>query len=284
MSDSAILKTSNVGPIKARRTSLWNEIFRARWSYLFVAPFFIFFALFSLYPVLFSLYLSLTEWKGLGPINFIGLDNYQRLLHDTVFWQSMLNGVLLFMMYVPLMTLLALVLAVILNSRRVRGFRIFRTIIFIPYVTNMVAAGFSFRLLLNQSDGLINQMLAVVGIAPVPWLESVAGARVSLCLLIIWAWLGYNMVLMLAGLQTIPADLTEAAQIDGANSGQAFMYITIPLMRPVLTFSIVLSTMGSFGLFTEVSILTNGAGPMNATITPIAYISNHPFFNFRLSY
>jgi len=284
MSDSAILKTSRLTPVGARRASLWREIFRARWAYLFVAPFFVFFALFSLYPVLFSLYLSLTEWKGLGPINFVGLDNYQRLLNDTIFRQAMLNGVLLFIMYVPLMTLLALVLAVILNSKRVRGFRIFRTIIFIPYVTNMVAAGFAFRLLLNQSDGLINQMLAVVDIPPVPWLESIAGARVSLCLLIVWAWLGYNMVLMLAGLQTIPADLTEAAQIDGANYVQSFMYITIPLMRPVLTFSIVLSTMGSFGLFTEVSILTNGGGPINATITPIVDIFNQAFVNFRLGY
>src|SRR5258708_23254924 len=120
MSGSAIVNTStaNLRPADSQRTSLLREIFRARWAYLFVAPFFVFFALFSLYPVLFSLYLSLTEWKGLGLLNFIGLDNYQRLLHDNVFWQSMLNGVLLFIMYVPLMTLLALVLAVILNSRR----------------------------------------------------------------------------------------------------------------------------------------------------------------------
>jgi lactose/L-arabinose transport system permease protein len=167
----------------------------------------------------------------------------------------------------------------------VRGFRFFRTLIFLPYVTNMVAAGFVFRLLLNQSDGLVNQILGVVGIGPVPWLESTWGARVSLCLLIVWAWLGYNMVLMLAGLQTIPGDLTEAAQIDGASNVQAFLYVTIPLMRPVLTFSIVLSTMGSFGLFTEVMILTNPpGGPMNATITPIVDIFNQAFVNFRLGY
>src|SRR5260221_12222215 len=166
MSDSATLITAqpNTQAVKRSRLSLWREIFQARWAYLFIAPFFVFFILFSLYPVLFSLYLSLTEWKGLGPIKFIGLDNYQRLLGDTVFWQSMMNGVLLFIMYVPAMTLLALVLAVLLNSRRVRGFRIFRTIIFMPYITNMVAAGFVFRLLLNSSDGLVNQMLSLGGI------------------------------------------------------------------------------------------------------------------------
>jgi ABC-type sugar transport system permease subunit len=266
------------------RHSLWREIVRARWAYVFVAPFFIFFALFSLYPIAFSIYLSFTEWKGLGPITYVGLVNYQKLLNDAVFWQAMGNGVILFLMYVPIMTLLALVLAVVLNSKRVRGFRLFRTIIFMPYITNMVAAGFAFRLLLNRTDGFVNQLIGIFGIAPIPWLETPMGARISLCLLIVWAWLGYNMVLMLAGLQTISSDLTEAAQIDGAGQVQAFVYVTVPLMRPVLTFSVVLSTMGSFALFTEVSILTNGGQPMNSTITPIVAIFNQAFVNFRLGY
>jgi lactose/L-arabinose transport system permease protein len=269
----------------APRQSLWHEVVRNRWPYVFVSPFYIFFAIFSLYPILFSVYLSFSEWKGRGPITFIGLDNFALLLKDRVFWQSMLNGVILFFMYVPPMTLLALVLAVILNSRRVRGFRIFRTLIFLPYITNMVAAGFTFRLLLNEKYGLFNILLNTVGIQSVPWLESVGGARISLCLLIIWAWLGYNMVIMLAGLQTIPRELTDAALIDGASHVQAFMYVTIPLMRPVITFSVVLSTMGSFGLFTEVYTLTNPpGGPMNATITPIISIFNQAFTNFRFGY
>ncbi len=286
MSETVIAGASQPKPRPASRfgRSLWREMVRARWAYLFVAPFFIFFTIFALYPVAFSIYLSFTEWKGLGPITFIGLTNYQKLFNDTIFWQSMLNGVILFVMYVPLMTLLALVLAVILNSERVRGFRVFRTIIFMPYITNMVAAGFAFRLLLNKTDGFVNQFIGIFGIAPIPWLETPTGARISLCLLIVWAWLGYNMVLMLAGLQTISSDLTEAAQIDGANQVQAFAYVTVPLMRPVLTFSVVLSTMGSFGLFTEVSILTNGGQPMNSAITPIVAIFNQAFINFRLGY
>jgi ABC-type sugar transport system permease subunit len=194
------------------------------------------------------------------------------------------NGFLLFFMYVPLMTFLALILAVILNSKRIHGFKFFRTIIFIPYIMNIVAAGFAFRLVLNQKYGVVNNLLAgIFHIAPIPWLESVWGGRISLCLLIIWAWLGYNMVIMLAGLQTIPGELTEAAMIDGANSMQAFFYITIPLMRPVILFSVVLSLMGSFNLFNEVFILTNG-GPMNATITPLVDIFNQAFINFRLGY
>ena len=265
-------------------TTLWREIFKARWAYLFISPFYLTFLIFGLYSTLFSFYLSFTEWKGLGPIKFIGLINYVSLLKDKVFIQSMENGFLLFFMYVPLMTFLALVLAVILNSKRIYGFQFFRAIIFIPYIMNIVAAGFAFRLLLNQKYGVVNNLLTgIFNIAPIPWLESIWGGRVSLCLLIIWAWLGYNMVIMLAGLQTIPGELTEAAMIDGANPVQAFFYVTIPLMRPVILFSVVLSLMGSFNLFNEVYILTGG-GPMNATITPFVDIFGQAFGNFRLGY
>src|SRR6266498_851747 len=282
MAETIIMPHSHLSPIaKLRRKGI--EIFKARWAYLFISPFYILFLIFGVYPILFSLYLSFTEWKGLGPIKFVGLRNFELLFKDKVFWQSMTNGVFLFVLYVPLMTFMALVLAVILNSKRVRGFRFFRTLLFIPYIMNIVAAGFTFRLMLNQKYGLVNAMLGIFHIAPVPWLESVWGGRVSLCLLVIWAWLGYNMVIMLAGLQTIPSELTEAALIDGASSAQAFLYVTIPLMRPVILFSVVLSTMGSFNLFSEIYNLTNG-GPVNATITPVIVIFNQAFGNFRLGY
>lgn len=282
MANSTALAPADLRAIRPRR-GLWRDIVRARWPYIFVSPFYILFAAFSLYPVLFSIYLSFTKWKGLGPIQFVGLENYALLLKDAVFWHAMLNGVILFFMYVPVMTFLALVLAVVLNSKRVRGFQFFRTLIFMPYITNIVAAGFTFRLLLNEKYGLFNIILGLFHIPPVPWLESVWGGRVSLCLLVVWAWLGYNMVIMLAGLQTIPGELTEAALIDGASRTQAFFHITIPLMRPVILFSVVLSTMGSFNLFGETYILTGG-GPMNATITPIISIFNQAFGNFRLGY
>ncbi|MHB8627975.1 MAG: carbohydrate ABC transporter permease [Aggregatilineales bacterium] len=267
------------------RPSLLREIVKARWAYLFVAPFFVLFALFSLYPILFSFYLSLNDWKGLGPMTFVGVGNYVKLLKDTLFWPSLVNGFILFSLSVPLMTLLALVLAVILNSKRVRGFRIFRLILFLPYITNMAAAGFTFRLLLQTRDGFVNVVLNMFGIGSIQWLDSVTGARVSVALLITWAWLGYNMVLMLAGLQTIPNELNEAAMIDGAGRTRVFFYITIPLMRPMLTFSLVLSTIGSFGLFTEVYTLTQPAGsPLNSTLTPIIAIFNQAFTNFRYGY
>lgn len=272
-------------PVKSmsHRRKLWAELRKSRWAYAFISPFYILFAIFGLWPMAFSVYLSLTNWTGVGPMEFVGLDHYTRLVGDTVFWQSMRNGAILFMLYVPIMLFLALVLAVILNSGRVRGFRIFRTIIFLPFITNMIAVGFAFRILFTQQNGLINILLGYVGLGPVPWLESIWGARISLSILIIWAWLGYNMVIMMAGLQMISKDLTEAALVDGATPVQAFFRITIPLMRPVILFTAVTSTIGSFGLFAEIAALTEG-GPMNATITPLIRIYNVAFGGLRLGY
>ncbi len=277
--------------ITARRSRLatiqWREVLKSRWAYAFISPFYILFLIFGIYPLVFSFVLSFTGWGGKGPLNFVGIKNYLLLLKDQVYWQAMLNGVILFLMYVPLMLLLATILAVVLNSKRVRGFQIFRTLIFLPYITNVIAAGFVFQLLFSAKYGLFNTLLGAFGIPSVPWLETVTGARVALCVLIIWAWLGYNMVLILAGLQTIPGELYEAALIDGANPAQAFLFITMPLLRPVLLFCLVTSTLGSFNLFGELISLfpsTYGAGPLNATITPWLAIYGQAFRNFRFGY
>ncbi len=262
---------------------LSHQIWRSRWPYIYISPFYILFAIFGLFPVLFSIYLSFTSWQGLGPITFTGLANYALILSDGVFWQSMLNGVILFVMYVPLMLLLAMVLAVILNSRRVAGFRFFRALIFLPYITNMVAAGYTFRLLMATQNGLFNIILNAVGLPSVPWLDNIWWARVSLSILVIWAWLGYNMVFYLAGLQTIPHELNEAARIDGANAAQIFFRITMPLLKPVILFTTIFSLIGSFNLFAEILALTQG-GPVNATLTPVIYIYNQGFSFFHFGY
>lgn len=271
------------GYTKESSRSLWQRVKKARWAYMFISPFYILFAIFGLYPMVLSLYLSFTRWKGVGPIEFSGLVNLGLIPQDKIFWQSMANGVILFFLYVPLMLFLALALAVILNSGKVKGFSFFRTLIFLPFITNMVAAGFAFRILLEKQNGLFNVLLKYAGMSPIPWLEDVWWARISLSLLIIWAWLGYNMVIMLAGLQTIPRDLTEAALIDGASPIQAFFRVTVPLMRPVILFCTITSTIGSFGLFAEVSTLTRG-GPVNATITPLIRIYGVAFGSYQFGY
>ncbi|PYQ92451.1 MAG: hypothetical protein DMG02_01390 [Acidobacteria bacterium] len=257
---------------------------RHGWPLLFISPFFVLFAVFSLYPIGFSAWLSLHDWSLIGPARWVGLDNYHALLHDALFWQSMLNAALLFLIYVPAMTFLALVLAALLNSRYVRLEGLWRTLIFLPYImSGTVAAAFTFQLLLDGDAGYANRLLSFVGVSPVPWLGSTWWARISVGLLVLWAWLGYNMLIMLAGLLAIPPELSEAARVDGAGPVRIFFRITVPLLRPVIVFSVTLSIIGTFSLFTEPLLLTNG-GPANATTTPVIQIWQNTFSFLRVGY
>ena len=257
---------------------------RHGWPLLFISPFFVLFAVFSLYPIGFSAWLSLHDWSLIGPARWVGLDNYHALLHDALFWQSMLNAALLFLIYVPAMTFLALVLAALLNSRYVRLEGLWRTLIFLPYImSGTVAAAFTFQLLLDGDAGYANRLLSFVGVSPVSWLGSTWWARISVGLLVLWAWLGYNMLIMLAGLLAIPPELSEAARVDGAGPVRIFFRITVPLLRPVIVFSVTLSIIGTFSLFTEPLLLTNG-GPANATTTPVIQIWQNTFSFLRVGY
>lgn len=251
--------------------------------YVFISPFYILFAIFMGYPFLFSFYLSFQRWNGLGPMRSVGLQNYVNLFHDPVFLRSLTNGVILFFQYVPVLLLSALVLAVLLNSGYLRLQSMFRVVIFLPYVTSLIAISYVFSLLLDRDYGLLNLLLSKVGIAKVGWLGTPTMARISLDFLIIWRWLGYNMVLMLAGLQSIDSQLYEAAKIDGANTFQVFWRITFPLMRPIMLFCLMLSTIGTFSLFTEPLVLTGG-GPANATITPVLYLYQQGFSYLKFGY
>jgi ABC-type sugar transport system permease subunit len=260
-----------------------GTIWRHRWPLLFVSPFFVLFAVFALYPIFFSLYLSFHEWRGVGAMRPVGFANYTRLFGDRIFWGSMLNAVLLFFIYVPLMTFLAVVIATVLHGSFLRLQGLWRAIIFMPHLTSMVAAGFTFRLILDTHSGFANQALAWLGVSPVPWLDDMWWARISVGLLMIWAWLGYNTIIMLAGLQTIPIEVNEAASVDGANRVQVFFRITVPLLKPVILFAVTLSIIGTFQLFTEPYILTGG-GPIRATETPVMQIFSSTFANLRFGY
>jgi lactose/L-arabinose transport system permease protein len=262
--------------------SLW----RHRWPLLFVSPFFVLFGAFSLYPIGYSAWLSFHDWNLIGPARYVGLANYRELVHDSLFWQSMTNAALLFFIYVPAMTFLALVLAALLNSRYVRLQGIFRTLIFLPYVmSGTVAASFTFQLLLDQNAGYANRFLSFLGASPVPWLDDIWWARVSMGLLVLWALLGFNMLIMLAGLQAIPPELSEAAKVDGAGPVQILFKITVPLLRPVIVFSVTLSIISTFSLFTEPKILFNpSGGPAHSAQTPVLEIWQTTFSYLRIGY
>jgi ABC-type sugar transport system permease subunit len=270
-------------PHRPRATSGLSGLWRHRWPFLFIAPFFVLFAIFGIYPILFSLWLSLHEWRGVGPMEYVGFEHYRFLMRDRIFWNSMLNALILFFLYVPIMTFLAVVLATILNAGFLRLQGLWRALIFLPHITSMVAAGFTFRLIFDTHSGFANRMLGWFGASPIPWLDSVWWARITLSLMMIWAWLGYNTVIMLAGLQTIPPEITEAARVDGASRVQVFRQITVPLLRPVIIFSVTLSIIGTFQMYTEPLILTQG-GPIRATETPVMQIFSTTFANLKFGY
>ena len=251
--------------------------------YIFIAPFFILFSIFMLYPILFSFRISLTKWDGMGTMKWVGFNNYIKLLSDPIFIQTIKNGIVMFLMYVPLMILLALIFAVILNNPSLLFKKVFRSIIFIPNVTSVVAIALVFSLAFDTKYGFINAMLGAIGISPISWVGSAFGSRFMISTLVLWRWVGYNMILMLSGLQSISEGLYEAAAIDGAGPIRRFFSITVPLMRPVILFCSILSTIGTFGLFTEPLLLTNG-GPFYMTTSTVLYIYNESFVHLRMGY
>lgn len=274
-----------------------------RIAYLLVSPFFILFGLFLAFPVVYTLYLSFFEWQSVGQGNlfwidfgpfhvtvpriaelqFVGLSNYVRLAGDGLFWQSMFNTTYILLIQVPIMIGLALALAVALNASFVRFKGFFRTAIALPISANIVAYSTVFLLLFNEQFGFVNYLLSQVGISPIAWLTSEFWARKTIIAAVTWRWIGYNMIILLAGLQNVPQQLYEAAEIDGASRWEKFRYVTLPQLRPVLLFVVVLSTIGTFKLFAEPYVITGG-GPTNATITIVQYIYRQAFVHWNLGY
>lgn len=239
-------------------------------------------AIFFTFPLLSSLWQSFFATSG-GESTFVGLDQYARLFKDPLIAKSLANAGLILIIQVPLMIGLAVGLAYLLNQAWLRFSSGFRLLTFLPAVTTLVAYAVVFRVMLATDGGAINQMIGLVGIAPVDWLNNEIWARVALIGAITWRWTGYNMVIILAGLQAIPAELYEAARIDGAGRWQIFTKVVIPQLRPVLIFTSITSTIGALQLFDENFILTGG-GPSDATLTPVLYLYKVGFRQFDFGY
>ncbi len=249
--------------------------------YYFIAPAVLMFSLFTIYPFLRTVMLSFYKFER-GSYIFNGLQNYTRLFSDGVFYKALGNTFIYMGFQVPVMTGLSLILAVLLNSKFLKWKAQFRIAYFLPSVTEMVAYSIIFSLFLSDK-GLLNYVLSLVGIEEIPWLIHPFWAKASIMLALTWRWTGYNMVIMLAGLQGIPNTLYEAAEIDGATKLQQFLYITIPQMKPIMLFSMLMSTIGTINLFSEPFILTKG-GPSNSTISLGLYLYNQGFMNLNFGY
>lgn len=250
--------------------------------YFFIGPALLLFLAFTVYPIIASFLLSF-KTKVMGEFTFSGLANYTRLFSDPLFYKALGNTFIILIVQVPIMLLIAVILAVFLNSTLLKMKGFYRVAFFTPAVTSLVAASVIFVLMLNTDYGLINYLLSSIGVEKVGWLTDPFWARVSLIVVTTWRWTGYNMVILLAGLQSIPHSLYEAASIDGAGSIRKFFTITIPQLKPVLLFTFILSTIGSFQLFDEPYNLTSG-GPNNATLTLTYYLYNQAFGYFDFGY
>ncbi|WP_329455482.1 carbohydrate ABC transporter permease [Streptomyces sp. NBC_01497] len=254
---------------------------RRRWRYLpmylAIAPFFVLFAVFGLYPVLYSLFLSFQRWDGVGPMKFVGLENFRFLVTDSTFWESIGNTLIIWAMSTVPMILLALLIAVGLNSSvRLRG--VLRVAYFLPNVTSIVAMSLVFGSIFSGEFGVLNWFLGLFGIGHVQWLADPWAIRAAIALMIIWRWTGYNAIIFLAGLQALPKDVFEAARVDGASAAQTFFRVTVPLLRPVLLFSVVMSAIGGMQIFTESQVLLgNRGGTDGAGLTMVLYFYNTAF-------
>jgi multiple sugar transport system permease protein len=250
---------------------------------IFLAPNMVGLVVFIVIPVIAGLAISFTDWDMLSVPEFIGLDNYIELLtDDPLFWHTLKNTVLYSLMVIPGGMIVSLVLAVALNGK-IKGVGIYRTIYFLPYVCSSVAIALVWRWIYQPDFGVLNAILSSVGLPRYGWLTDRNMALVSVALVAIWHSMGYNMVIFLAGLKSIPTTYYEAAQIDGASPWQRFRFITLPLLTPTIFFVLTISLIASFQVFGLVYVMTDG-GPGDSTQVYVFYLWQNAFSYFKMGY
>ncbi|MEK8049996.1 sugar ABC transporter permease [Ideonella sp. DXS22W] len=250
-------------------------------GWLFVAPALLAIAVFFVVPVAAALAMSVTDFDiyalaDLRNLRFVGLDNYARLLATPLFWQALGNTMFFVLVGVPVSIGVSLGAALLLNSPLARFKGFYRTALFAPVVTTLVAVAVVWRYLLHTRYGLINHALGAIGVSPVDWLGDPRWAMPAIVLLSVWKNFGYNMIILLAGLQAIPKDLYEAASLEGANTWQQLRHITLPALAPVLLMVSILTMAGHFQLFAEPYVMTQG-GPAQRTVTVLYFMYEEGF-------
>ncbi|MDI3508462.1 MAG: cellobiose transport system permease protein [Clostridiales bacterium] len=257
---------------------------RALYGISFIAPFFIVFAVFNLYPILYSLYLSFTDWDGMNLPSFIGLRNYSRLITDTYFYTSIFNTLFIWICSIIPQISLALFLAIILNQKAVKGRDFFRAVYFFPNIVTPVTIGVIFSLLFDWQTGTVNKMLLALGIIDenINWMYSPFFSRLIIGLAICWQWFGYNMLMFMAGLQSISQEIYEAAYIDGANQRQIAFKITLPLIKPVIIFVLITSIIGGLQIFDVPAMFRNA--PQDLIRTMVMYLYETGFTRYHFGY
>jgi len=264
--------------VKARN-SMRSEV---RAGLLFIAPALALITVFFFLPVVAGMLLSLTDFDiyaigSLDSVRFVGLGNYATLLSNPVFWKALGNTFTYVLLGGPLSVAISLGAAMLLNSKLVRFRGLFRTAYFAPVVTTLVAVAVVWRYLYHPRVGLLNQALGALGIGPVDWLGDPRWAIPAIIVMAAWKNFGYNMIIFMAGLQTIPESLYEAARIDGAGWWQQLWRITLPMLRPTTVFVVLMTMIGYFQIFAEPYVMTGGGGPLNATLTIVMLMYKEGF-------
>ncbi len=253
------------------------------WGLFFTSPAIIGLLWFTAYPLLASLYYSFTSYSMFGAIKWIGLVNFTDLLNDSNWWLSLYNTFYLLIFTVPLGILVALGLALLLNSK-VRGITVYRTIFYLPSIIPIVAAAVVWQYVLNPQFGILNNLLGAVGINGPGWLNSPDWAKAALILISLWG-VGNLMIIMLAGLQDVPQDLYDASRVDGAGTWTRFRNVTLPFLSPHLLFALVTGLIAAFQYFAPAYVLTNGEGtPAGSTLISSLYLYQNAFRFFKVGY
>jgi lactose/L-arabinose transport system permease protein len=252
-------------------------------AYGFLAPYLLIFAVFWIWPIISSFLISFQATRTL-PWRFAPGFNWGRLISDPAFYNALRNTLLILVIQVPVMIALATVMAVLLNSPLLKARGLFRFAFFAPVVVGEVAYSAIFRLMFNADFGIINKLIGFVGIAPIAWATNSTAAMALLIMAVTWRWAGYNAIIILAGLQSIPQDVYEAATLDRVSKVRQFFFITLPLLKPIIVFCVVLSIIGTMQLFTEPFLITNRGGPGQATETLGLLLYRQGFVSLNFGY
>jgi ABC-type sugar transport system permease subunit len=251
--------------------------------YVFVLPFFVMFAVFWIGPIISSLWISLTEWNGIGSAKFVGLSNYARLFDDRIFHIAIRNTLMSTIVYDVFLVVMAICLALLVELPFLRWHRFFRSALLLPVTISLAVVALIFQLIYTRYGGVANQLFGLVGIGPIDWLGNPDIALWAIVAMRLWRATGYYGIIVLAGLQNIPQELLEAASIDGASRPKAIWHIVLPLLKPIISFVVISSSIWALQLFDEPWILTQG-GPMNSTMTMVVHLYQNSFQYLTLGY
>lgn len=260
---------------------------KGHYGYVFVAPFFIVFVIFGLYPMIYTFILSFQKWDGLMPANYVGMDNFRRLVSDKVFYLTIWNTIRIWIMNFVPQILTALILSALFTFNKIKGMKFFRATYYLPNLITAASVGLLFNLLFAGDKSVANHVLMNLGVegAPFSFFSSPAFTSSIVSYIQWWMWFGYTTVIVMAGITTIDNSVYEAAMIDGATKCQTFVYITMPLIRATLLYITVTSIIGGMQLFDVPATLTNGYGePQKAILTTSMYMYNQAFKSHNFGY